>query len=224
MSAALTALTPHLEVLPGPQQALWPELRDVPRGFVLYGGTALALRLGHRHSVDFDFFSSEPLDHSRLRRRLPFLATAETLQEEADVLTVSVARGGPVKVSLFGPSGFGRVGTPQRTADGVLTVASLVDLAATKVKVLLQRVEAKDYLDVAAILRSGVTLAEMLGGASTLFGPAFNPLSAQKTLAYFEAGDLAAVDASTRALLRAEAVRPVEVIPLPRTGDQLDAR
>ncbi len=215
-------LTPHLESLPEAQRALWPELRDVPPGFVLYGGTGLALRLGHRHSVDFDFFSSRPLKHHELRRRLPFLATAETLQEEADVLTVSVARGAPVKVSFFGPIGFGRVGTPQRTTDLVLTVASLMDLAATKVKVLLQRVEAKDYLDVAAILRAGVPLAQMLGGARTLFGPAFNPLSAQKTLAYFEAGDLSTVDASTRTLLRAEAVRPVEVVPLPKTADQLD--
>ncbi|WP_373321508.1 nucleotidyl transferase AbiEii/AbiGii toxin family protein [Rivihabitans pingtungensis] len=31
-------------------------------GFVLYGGTAIALRLGHRESVDFDFFSDRPLD------------------------------------------------------------------------------------------------------------------------------------------------------------------
>jgi len=34
-------------------------LAGVPPHFILYGGTALALRLGHRESVDFDFFSSE---------------------------------------------------------------------------------------------------------------------------------------------------------------------
>lgn len=44
-------LTPHLEILPDAQRALWPELRDMPPGFVLHGGTGLALRLGHRHSV-----------------------------------------------------------------------------------------------------------------------------------------------------------------------------
>jgi len=174
-------LTPRLDVLPAAQRALWPELADVPPGFVLYGGTALALRLGHRHSVDFDLFSPDGLDHRQLRRRVGFLSTAETLQEEPDALTVSVARGGPVKVSFFGPVGFGRVGTPQRTSDGVLTVASLVDLAGTKVKVLLQRVEAKDYLDVAAILRAGLPLEQVLGAARTLFGPSFNPLAAQKT-------------------------------------------
>jgi hypothetical protein len=51
---------PSLAVLPQAQRVLWPSLSQVPTGFVLYGGTALALRLGHRQSVDFDFFTSRP--------------------------------------------------------------------------------------------------------------------------------------------------------------------
>ncbi len=51
----MTRLAPRLDVLSAAQRALWPELAGLPRGFVLYGGTALALRLGHRVSVDFDF-------------------------------------------------------------------------------------------------------------------------------------------------------------------------
>ena len=47
--------TPNLSILPEPQRRLWAELRDTPKTFVLYGGTALALRLGHRQSQDFDF-------------------------------------------------------------------------------------------------------------------------------------------------------------------------
>ncbi|VAW40374.1 hypothetical protein MNBD_DELTA03-369 [hydrothermal vent metagenome] len=48
---------PHFEILPPAQQQLWTELElTVDLGFVLYGGTAIALRLGHRTSVDFDFF------------------------------------------------------------------------------------------------------------------------------------------------------------------------
>lgn len=53
-------LTPHLDILPVPQRRLWDELAAIPEGFVLYGGTALALALGlgHRASEDFDFFSN----------------------------------------------------------------------------------------------------------------------------------------------------------------------
>ena len=54
---------PCTSILPRAQQQLWPELSaTVAMGFVLYGGTAIALRLGHRPSVDFDFFSERPLE------------------------------------------------------------------------------------------------------------------------------------------------------------------
>jgi hypothetical protein len=190
----------------------------VPRSFVLYRGTALALRLGHRASLDFDFFSSEPLDHLALSR-LPFLAGAHVLQEESETLTVSVQRGDPVKISFFGTIGFGRVGEPEATS--IVPIASLLDLAATKIKVLLQRIEAKDYLDIAALLRARVPLATMLRAARTLFGTAFNPLVAQKTLGFFEGGDLGSLDPSTRELLARAALEDVELPPMPRSSERL---
>ena len=63
---------PRLDVLPAAQRRLWPALADVPDTFVLYGGTALALRLAHRTSVDFDFFAAKPLDADKLLA-LPFI-------------------------------------------------------------------------------------------------------------------------------------------------------
>ena len=43
------ALKPQLDILPAEQRALWDELAPLRQlGFVLYGGTAIALRLGHR--------------------------------------------------------------------------------------------------------------------------------------------------------------------------------
>src|SRR6185295_17415524 len=106
--------------------------------------------------------------------------------------------------------------------DGTLRVASLLDLAGTKVKALLQRVEAKDYLDVAALLEAGVSIEQILGAARALFGPAFNPLIAQKALAYFEGGDLASLPARVKQLLVAHATRDVEAPPLPKLAERLD--
>jgi len=201
--------TPRLDVLPEAQRALWPSLGDLPDSLVLYGGTALALRLGHRSSVDFDFFSSEPLDSDALLG-LPCLAGAEVLQREPDALTVSTKPSGhqrPVKASFFGGVDTGRVGEPQPTDDGVVLVASLLDLFGTKLKVLLQRVAARDYLDLAAILRSGVPLEDGLGAAAALYGHRFPPMEAVKALAYFEEGDVAEVDAATRRYLLEQAGR-----------------
>lgn len=158
-------LTPRTEVLPSAQRQLWPALRPLAGlGFALYGGTAIALRLGHRISVDFDFFSEQALDREALRDALAFLVKATVLQDRANTLTVSVPSGDsgaePVKLSFVGTIGFGRVGTPDTTADGVLQVASLDDLMATKLKVILQRAEAKDYRDIAAMLGAGVNFAD----------------------------------------------------------------
>lgn len=60
-----------------------------------------------------------------------------------------------------------------------MRAASLLDLAGTKLKALLQRVEAKDYRDIAALLEHGIKLEDILGSARALFGVAFNPLIAQ---------------------------------------------
>ena len=66
-------LDPKFDVLPAAQQQIWDALAAAPRlGFVLYGGTAIALHLAHRRSIDFDFFRSEPLDKNQLRAKFEF--------------------------------------------------------------------------------------------------------------------------------------------------------
>lgn len=214
---------PRLDVLPPAQRALWPELFAVPPRYVLYGGTALALRLAHRTSVDFDFFAHDPLDHRELDAALAFVKDGETVQEGPNERTVLTRRAGAsVKVSFFGAVTIGRVGDPETTEDGFIRAASLIDLGGTKVKALLQRVEAKDYRDVAALLDHGVALADLLGAARALFGTAFNPLLAQKTLAYFEGGDLNTLGDDIRRRLVAEATRDLHVVPLPLRSTRLD--
>ena len=94
--------SPHLEVLPAAQRQLWVELSAVPDEFTLYGGTALALHLGHRYSVDFNFFGSRVLDLETLENEIPFLAGAQIIQREKNTLSAIVDRGAPVKVSFFG--------------------------------------------------------------------------------------------------------------------------
>ena len=190
---------PRLDILQEPQRELWPALADVPAEFVLYGGTALALRLAHRASVDFDFFTSEPLNPEQLLR-LPFAEDADVLQRQPDTLTLSVRTPAPVKISFFGGIDFGRVGEPEQTVDSVATVASTLDLFATILKVLLQRVQVRDYQDLAAILQACYPLRDGLGAAATLYGRTFPPVEAVKALGYFE-GDAAKLAGEDRDVL-----------------------
>lgn len=202
---------PRLDILPAAQRQLLPELRPVQQhGYVLYGGTAIALRLGHRQSVDFDFFSSRPVNRDALRQALPFLKQSTVLQDSHNTFTVMTAS--KVKVSFFGGLNFGRAGQPQHTPDGFLRVASPTDLMATKLKVILQRSEAKDYQDIAAMVRAGTRVDTGLAAAEKMFKPTFPPAESLKAMVYFQGGDMARLSAADRLVLT-EAARNVKVLP-----------
>ena len=208
---------PRVDVLPHAQRLLWPQLRPAAAlGFTLYGGTAIALRLGHRESVDFDFFSEAPLNRVALTAAIPALAKATTVQDERNSWVMLVPNDEEptafVKLSFLGTIAFGRVGEPDFTDDGVLRVASLADLMATKVKVVSQRAEAKDYRDVAAMLNAGESLPQGLAAACTLFGPNFQPSESLKALTYFHDGDLHALTLADRTCL-VDAVKAVHTLP-----------
>jgi hypothetical protein len=213
----MSELSPRLEALPQAQRLLWPDLQPAAAlGFALYGGTAIALRFGHRTSVDFDFFCATPLDRSALFSAMPVLKAAQVLQDRPDTLTfLVVPRAGSsdtVKVSFFGSITFGRVGVPQWTSDRIAQVASPEDLLGTKLKVILQRVESKDYIDTAAILESGTSLTLGLGVARALFGSTFQPSECIKALVYFEGGDLAVLSRQVKDRLIAS-VTTVDDLP-----------
>jgi hypothetical protein len=214
----VTAFSAHWESLPPAQRELWPLLApSVEIGLVLYGGTAAALRLGHRTSIDFDFFTEKPLNREELALGFEFLGRSQVIQDQMNTFSVlAPATPANVKVSFFGEIGIGRVGTPELTPDGAVNVASLLDLLATKLKVMQQRIEAKDYVDVAAILRAGVRLEDGLAAAAALYNPAFQPNEAMKALTWFEGGDLASLSATDKNVLvqAVASVRRIRVVGL----------
>lgn len=207
------SLTPRLDILPAPQRYLWPELAQVPRKFVLYGGTGLALRLAHRQSVDFDFFSSESFSPEELLA-LPLLKGAQVVRVRQDLLEVTVNRGGPVKLEFIGGFTNGRVADPDLTDDGVVYVASLLDIAGNKMGAVWNRSAAKDMLDVYALLEHGMTMAEMFGAAQALYGEQFYPMIAIRNFGSFVDGDLPSLPANVKGVLSRAAGRlSIERIP-----------
>jgi hypothetical protein len=122
---------PRLDILPPPQRRLWDELGVTPQNFVLYGGTALALRLGHRQSEDFDFFSGPDFSAEILLREIPYLRGARVDQFQPNTLTCSVNRDGEVKISFFGGlDTLCRVQDPEPAGEVSLPVACFLDVAA----------------------------------------------------------------------------------------------
>ena len=208
----MPVLVPNLSMLPPPQRELWPELGATPEAFTLYGGTALTLRLGHRSSVDFDFFSNAAFDPERLASTLPYLKDAERVQMGPDTLTCRVDRGGAVLVSFVGGIGLGQVAERDEVKGMALYVASLLDIAGTKMAVVQKRAEVRDYLDIDALLQHGVDLPTALAAGSVVYGRSFNPLITLKALGFFD--DVPMLSGEVRERLGA-AVAAVDVTKLP---------
>ena len=202
---------PKTAILPKAQQELWPLLASAPGlSFVLYGGTAVALHLGHRTSVDFDFFRTEPLDKKEIEKSFTFMRDAQTIQEDENTLVVSVPmQSGPVTVSFFGGVAIGRINQPLLTRDATLLVASLEDLLATKLKAIMDRAEAKDYRDISVMLSAGTSLETALGAFAKMYGK--DPGLPLRAIGFFKDGDLPSLPKSDQDVLRTARDRVSEI-------------
>lgn len=155
------------------------------------------------------------IDVAALESGLSFLAGAEIIQREKNTLTAIVDRGAPVKVSFFGVPGLPRLVPPLDAKDNGLKIASLLDLAGTKASVLQVRAEARDYIDMDALIQIGkVGLPFALAAGERLYGSAFNPEITLKALSYFDDGNLRELSTDMKFRLAA-AVRGVDLEHLP---------
>lgn len=206
---------PILSILESAQRRLWDELGNVPEPFVLCGGTAVALQLGHRSSIDFDFVGPHEFDPDDLLRSVSILNGARVSQKSASTLSCIVDCGGPVMVSFFGTPTIQMIEPPHIARDNKLRIASLVDLAAMKAAVVQKRAEAKDYVDLDAIIENTeIDLPTALSAARLLYGPSFNPELTLKSLSYFGDGSLPTLTTEVRERL-IKAVAAVDLTHLP---------
>jgi len=177
-------LIPHLDILPRPQRALWPELEATPAPFTLYGGMAIALRLGHRAAADFDFFTGSAFEPATLIAQVPYLSGCTVRHSETNALMCSVDCGGPVQLSFIGGLSLGVAAPSERVQGPQFPVASLLDLAGMKVAAITERTELNDYLDIHAMMTVGrIELPVMLAAAAIIHDTAFRPKLALKALA-----------------------------------------
>jgi hypothetical protein len=210
----------RLDILPESQRRLWPELDAVPPDFVLYGGTGLALQLGHRISEDFDFFSSSGFDPEDLRSRLPFFQNVPRSNPDAwvhykrDNLEGFVDRNGLVKIAFFGGlDRLKRVDDPRQAAGSSVRVASLLDLAGMKMRVIQVRGSWKDYVDLHTLVSHGIGVSMGLAAAKAI-DRSFDPITSVRALQFFGDGTLNRVPAPIqRDLIRW--AREVDLTKLP---------
>lgn len=189
----------HLDILPKEQQVLWKELYQTPEYFTLYGGTALALQIGHRISIDFDFFTNEKFNPQDIKNEISYLKDAQILQSDKNTLTCLVYRDNkPIQVSFFGDLNLPKLKESIKI-DGV-NIASCEDVLTTKLKTVIDRASYKDYVDIAIGLESGYSLSQLTKNTKQLYGKSFNNNLSLRALNYFD--DIEGIDDKTKKTIK----------------------
>jgi hypothetical protein len=148
--------------------------------FYLAGGTAAALHLGHRISIDLDFFGPEPFDSAQLAAQLSDLGKFR-LERLAEDTLLGELRG--VRISFFRYR-YPLIAEPVSVLG--ITVASLEDIAAMKLDAISRRGTRRDFIDLYFIAQSGLALPEALQWYQRKYaGLNLNLVHLVKSLAYF---------------------------------------
>jgi hypothetical protein len=169
----------HLNAVPEPVIALLERLaaNQALKSFALGGGTSLALRFGHRLSVDLDYFTSHEFEPSSLFESLNF---DDALRISSSKNTLSVVANG-VKIDLLRHA-YAMVSPIEEIAGHRLL--SVPDLAAMKLNAIANRGSKKDFYDLVELLHHH-SLNEMLHFFATKY-PTTDPFSVIRSLAWYE--------------------------------------
>lgn len=150
-------------------------------GWILAGGTGLALRLGHRVSDDLDFFRADALSPLSMREPLGKIAKCEVLQELEHTLTLHLMK---TKLSFF------RVKAPflfPATPWRCLAIADMRDIALMKLAAISGRGCRKDFVDLHEILHHGNSLQALFDLLPRKYGAGkFEAYHILKSLTYFK--------------------------------------
>lgn len=177
----------HKEILTKEQTNLLPLLKLFSKEYYLAGGTAIALYIGHRRSIDFDLFTDKPIKRKNIRNNIEKLnLTLQTVLYEAfDQLHLII---NSVKVTFFNYpykiEPMEQLLTEKN--NNIIKIPSLLDLSAMKAFTLGGRAKWKDYVDLYFILKNYFTLEEITNRAKDIFGNYFNEKLFREQLGYFD--------------------------------------
>jgi hypothetical protein len=172
----------HKEILTAEQIDLLPIIRKFRNDFGLVGGTAIALHLGHRESIDFDMFSPVDFENGKIRRvfSLAGKSIGNAIRDEIGQFTFSIDE---VQITFFCypyPIEY------SVSFEDVAHMPTLLTLAAMKAFALGRRAKWKDYVDLYFIMRDHHPLRDIIKHTEKLFKFEFNAKLLREQLSYFE--------------------------------------
>ena len=171
----------HSEIFTKKQKELLPLVKKFYENFGLVGGTAIALHIGHRKSIDFDICSSKKIETLDIKRRIKNFGTINQIIVDKPYEFTFLING--VKITFFHypfeidfDIDFGKT----------LKLPSLLTLAAMKAYAIGRRAKWKDYVDLYFIIKNFHTFSEITNQGKKIFGNEFNEKIFRAQLAYFK--------------------------------------
>lgn len=162
------------------QVKLLPLLRQFSEDFGLVGGTAIALYLGHRRSIDFDLFTSKPFKNTFLEKKIKTLTKIDrVIVNKSGEFTCSCAG---VKLTFFN---YPFAIEYEQNFDHVIKMPDLITLAAMKAHALGGRAKWKDYVDL-FFIKNRHQIGEITTKAKEIFAGEFNEKLFRIQLSYFD--------------------------------------
>lgn len=154
-------MTFHPEVMPVEQRRMLRQLGSIAadRGLYLAGGTALAIQIGHRRSVDLDWFSTAAVDPMELAASLKQSGVPFDIGDLQEGTLHGTAQG--VKLSFI-EYRYPALVPPVEWPEYQVRLAGLEDLACMKLSAIGGRGGKKDFIDIFALGREHFTLEQML--------------------------------------------------------------
>lgn len=170
----------HLSTADAQTLELLRKLQQLPilRHTRLVGGTALALQIGHRKSIDLDFFGLIEASSQELIEALRALGNLIILKDSTNI-HIYILNG--VKIDIVN---YNYPWIDEAIESDDIRMASLKDIAAMKVTAVVGRGTKKDFIDIRFLLQD-LSLEQLLGFYSQKY-PEASPFMALKSLAYFE--------------------------------------
>ena len=171
----------YKEILNSKQQELLPVMATFRREYYLVGGTAIALHLGYRRSIDFDMFKPSAINHKKNLDRLteagfPCIVTRRVTDQMNLIVN-------DVKVTFF------QYPYPVQATEkfeSYFRLPALIQLAAMKAYALGRRSKWKDYVDLYFLLKEHFTIEDISTCATELFGDLYSEKMFRAQLCYFE--------------------------------------
>lgn len=172
----------HKEILAEEQEKLLPLAKKFINDFGLVGGTAIALQIGHRRSVDFDLFALKNFDNASIRKIIAKSGYKidRVLKDEAEQFTFLV---GSVQFTfLYYPF---RIEFSENF-EGFFKMPDLLTLAAMKAYALGRRAKWKDYVDLYFIVNKYHSIEKIIKKGKDIFAAEFNEKIFREQLVYFD--------------------------------------